>query len=294
MECKNCGTPLAEQANYCNHCGARVVNERLTLKKLWESLVSDVFGWDNKYFLTLRHLLVHPEKPLGTYVAGVRKRYVNPFTFFAIGAAVAVLIYNQFTEEYLSISQSLYEEQAVIYEEEGGATANDTTAKTQQKGELTEDGKPILKEEKIRQTQAEMNYKMQKLILKYFNIFSFLMLPLYAYIAFWVYGKPYNFAEHLYINAYIQGITFLFSAIVFLLSVFISPKGYLASLPITILYYTYAYGKLYQLNLGKSLLKIGRFLVVFTVVLLIFGILSVVLGIVLGLVLKQLGYDFNG
>lgn len=61
MNCKNCNTQIEETAKYCSNCGANVVIERLTIKKTWSEVVSDFFGWDNKYLVTTKERVVSPE-----------------------------------------------------------------------------------------------------------------------------------------------------------------------------------------------------------------------------------------
>ena len=275
MTCKNCKNNLASDFEFCNQCGAKVVKDRISLKLLIADLLSRVLGWDNKLFRTIKKLVTKPEDLFSDYISGVRKRYVNPFTFFAIGATTILLIFNQFTESYLSITNSNITEQ---FEEV--STINPTISNVE---------KPTLSKKAqarvdLKNTQVELNSQVQRFMLKYFNFISFLMLPFYALIAWLVYGKPYNFGEHLIINAYIQGFTFFINAIIFLISMVINPQLYLFGSLTTIIFYTYAYSRFYKLSIGKTLLRLLKFIGIMCV----FSIAIILLIIAITLIIKAL------
>ncbi len=252
MNCKNCHTTLTAEAKFCPNCGAKVVQERMTLKKLLSDIL-EALGYDSKFFVTLRRLIFSPEKPLGEYLAGVRKRYMNPFTFFAIGAAVALLIFDQFDKEYIALTGQMGEAQAGV----SGGSGADVPLKLS-------------------------NEVIQKTILKYFNLFSFLLLPAYTWVAFIVFGKPYNYGEHLVINAYLQGFSLMLTALFFLVSIFTFSGLYGFSFLLTIIYYSYTYARLYQHNVWQALFRLLKFIGV----LLLLAIALFLAGVVIGLLIR--------
>jgi len=132
----------------------------------------------------------------------------------------------------------------------------------------------------------ETNESTQKTILTYFSIFTFLLLPLYTLIAFWVFGKPHNYAEHLVINCYIHGVTFLITIICFLLGVFVTPHAFSLSLLAIIAYYLYVYARLNKYKLGTVIIKLFKFfavlLGVFLGVILICVIWAIIIAIIIG------------
>ena len=134
---------------------------------------------------------------------------------------------------------------------------------------LSEAEQKALEIEEMEREQLEMSMMAQEKILQNYNLFSFLLLPFYTLISFVVFGKPYNFTEHMVINAYIQGITFLASVVALLLSVLISPTIYSISLFSIVLYYLYAYAKLYHLSFGKSILKLLKFIGVMAIIMIL-------------------------
>ena len=122
---------------------------------------------------------------------------------------------------------------------------------------------------------------IQKSILKYFNIYSFALLPLYALIGFLVFGrKRNNYTEHLVINAYIQGLTFLSTILFFILTLFAFGEYYNFGIILTIIYYAYAYGRLYGLSFWKRVLFLLKFIGTSLVLLLISTLFLVLIGII--------------
>lgn len=96
MTCKNCNSQLKSEQLFCDNCGSKVIRKRITVKNLSSDLASNVFGWDNKFFLTLRMLILKPHVILKEYIEGARKKYMNPFTLLGLGAAIALFVFNFF------------------------------------------------------------------------------------------------------------------------------------------------------------------------------------------------------
>lgn len=115
---------------------------------------------------------------------------------------------------------------------------------------------------------------LNKFTLQYFNLFAFLFLIIYASLSKWTYPKPHNFGEHIVMNAYVYGFETYFSIIAFFLALVVHPSIYGYSLFTYFVYYLYCFGKLYKLSLGKSLLKLLRFLLGMAILFLIFTVIG--------------------
>lgn len=261
MICKNCKNPISEASKFCNNCGAKVITDRITVKGMLSDVSQNIFGWDNKFFLTIRKLIIAPQEILGEYLNGTRKKYTNPITFFAIGMALSIFIFNTFDEAYMNMTLETAKAQNEWFSENIGGQ---------------------FKSIKFQQESLERNEKLQKGFLKYFNLISLILLPLYAFIAFLVYRKPYNYAEHLTIVTYIQGLSFFVSSILFLIAINTSPYLYSISILFLMFFYCFAYGKLYRLTIGQSILKLIIFLVIPFAVLLLFGVVALAIVFVYG------------
>ncbi len=263
MKCKNCFTELKDESEYCPSCGAKIIRTRITFGLLYRDFFSNFMGWDNKFLQTLINLIIKPHVVISEYLDGVRKKYVAPFVFVAFGTALAMILFNIYSEEYIEASSSINDMQLEMMAE---LYKSNPDLKGDYEANLDN-----LKKDTI-ETQTSF--------LKYFNIFTFLFLPVYAFVSFLVFGwKKINFGEHLVINCYLQGISFFFTLIFFSLSLLISPKILSFSIFITIFYYLFAYGKLLKLSLFNIILKFFKFILV----LLGIGIIMVILGLIFGI-----------
>lgn len=268
MDCKNCQNNLTETSKYCNACGAKVVKERITVKRLLSDVSQNIFGWDNTYFFTIKALVLTPGHLLREYFDGTRKKYVNPFAFLTIGMAINLFSFNAFDTEFLSLMENTNRAQIEWF------------AKTL--------GGPYASAE-FQEKQLELSIDNSRFMLKYFNLLVVLLMPLYTFLAFLVYRKPYNYGEHLIVNSYVQGLSFLSTTVVFFVAILVHPAFYILTFLLLIFYYTYIYGKLYGLSKGQSVLKIIIFLGVLAGVFFSIFIVAVLITIAVVYILNRLG-----
>ena len=249
MNCKNCTLEINEKDSFCKACGAEIIKKRITLKSLFSNLLI-ALGWDSNFFITLRHLIYQPQIVLEEYINGTRKKYANPFSFFAIITAISLFTFSQYSEKFIQMSTDLRLQQTEVTET--SLTDKENEAKALQ----------IL--------GFESAHEFQEFQLKYYNIFSFIFLPMYTLIAFFVFGKPYNFGEHLVINTYLQSITTFLGFLLFLFSLLFEINMFGTGVMILpVFFYSFAYTKLYKLTFGKLVLKILKFVGVFIILMII-------------------------
>ncbi|MEM6298986.1 MAG: DUF3667 domain-containing protein [Bacteroidota bacterium] len=281
MNCKNCHSPLKEGDSYCANCGAKVIRERVTTKKLFSEFIENVFGWDNRYLVTFIAMVMRPQAVLGEYVDGVRKRYVNPFTFFVIGMTVTLILFNQFEKQYLELATRPIVAQIEAEEEAAGSKeAYESLLKKRQ----NPFSPGSTKEEVI-----EHNKKIQRWIVKYYNLLALLFMPFYALLAWLVFRKPLNYAEHLIAGLYIQGMTFWGTTVAFLVTLLTKADIFFFSLLFTVAYYLYAYARLYKLSTGKVVLSFFKFLGWLIAFALVFGVIVFGVGIAYAVLSGKLG-----
>jgi hypothetical protein len=91
MNCKNCGTALTSENNFCNSCGAKVIHNQLTLKNVFEDFSEQFLNYDNKFLQTFIALYKKPEDVLNGYITGTRKKYVNVLNYIALAVTVSGL-----------------------------------------------------------------------------------------------------------------------------------------------------------------------------------------------------------
>lgn len=265
MKCKNCQTELSTNCNYCMQCGAQVIKERITLKHLVSSL-TDALGWDNRFWVTLRDLTIRPHVVFEKYLGGTRKQYTNPFTFFAIGATLTVLLINFCFDDIERITAEATQMQNEAFY-----------------GSLESDFEPGSEQAELRKKRDDFAHKFFVFQFKYYYYVSFLFLPFLGLLSFWVFGKPCNYGEHLVINTFLGG----FLAVVGLVLmggalVFSAAWLFNGATVLTFFYYSYAYGKYYKLSFGGILLKILKFLGILSAIILVVGLVIGVIIIVNG------------
>jgi hypothetical protein len=264
INCKNCSFELNKQDSFCKACGAKVIRDRITIKSLFSNLLL-ALGWDSNFFTTLKHLLYKPQIVLKDYINGTRKKYADPFSFFAIILAISLLLFSHYSEEFMQMATDIGLEQTRITENKLTDNVNESK------------GLEMLGYK----SQAEFSQAIVKFQLQYYNLFAFFSLPIYTLIAFLVFRKPYNFGEHLVINTYLQSITTFLSVFLFLFSLLFGMNIF--GIGVSILpffYYCFAYKSLYKLTFVQLLLKVFKFigiLLLFMLIPLIMGIVSVVL-----------------
>ncbi len=263
MNCKNCNYEYNQKDNFCKECGAKIIRERVTIKKLFSNLL-DALGWDSNFFVTLRALLYKPQIVFKEYINGTRKKYANPFTFFAISLAISLFVFNQYSEQFIELSTNA----SFQYE------TNENSA--------PENIKNVNNKEIFGyKNQEEFSKAMVKLQMKYYNFYNFLILPLYTLIAFLVFRRPYNFGEHLIINTYLIGLLTFLGTLLFVFSLLTKINVFtIGPLILMFIYYLYSYSKLYELTFGQLLLKILKLiglLLLFMIITFIIGFFSIVI-----------------
>ncbi|WP_299311331.1 DUF3667 domain-containing protein [uncultured Aquimarina sp.] len=281
MECKNCKYTLIEKADYCQGCGAKIVTERLTVKGIFLEFLNKVFGWDNTYLRTFRTMVVAPDKVVKDYIGGVRKKFMPPFTFLLIGLTIATLVFNSFSDKYAEFSSGMFGENFYRLQFDSAKEKDDSLKNLENDEKAFED---FMKE------QIDSHKKMQGMLLKYFNLFAFLSMPMYTFIAFLVFGrKKYNYAEHLVVNSYIQGVTMIATTFLFIMALVIHPYIFSSGVLVAIFYYSFTYKRLCDLTLGRTLWKFIKFLLILITV---FVGISFSIGIILALLAKVFGLNF--
>ena len=233
MHCKNCETAMALDSNYCHNCGGRIIRNRLTLKNLFEHISETFFNYDNKLLRTIICLIKNPEDVIGSYVNGVRKKYVNPISFFGLSitlTGLSIFFIKKFYIQYLDFSSF-------------------------------SDG-----------YKNEASRKMTKNLasdsLEYSSLIYSGLIPVLALISFIIfYKKAYNFTEHIVLYLYSMSLFSLVSVIFGHLILIIVPSQYLlfsfAMYIIAFFYHCFLLKRVFELSISELVLKSILFLILF-------------------------------
>ncbi len=250
MNCRNCQKSLLPEDKFCSNCGAQVVTQKLTVKKVIHEFSERYLSFDNKFLTTFKTLFTHPEWVVNGYLEGLRIRYVNPITYLIIavtlsGINVYLMKKGYFGEiDYASMSGN-------------------------QKAPFD--------------TKEYMNS-----IYDYNSVMIFMGIPLLSLVSkivFYNY-KQFNYAEHnlIYFYTYSQTSILIVLSIPFILIFDIDYVYYsLISFVIMFGYHLFALKRIFQLSLKKIILKTLLFLPIgfalYILVSLVFG--TILLGYLL-------------
>ncbi|MEH6536322.1 MAG: DUF3667 domain-containing protein [Psychroserpens sp.] len=242
MNCKNCHTELIPDSDFCNRCGGKVIRNRLTVKNLFEHFSDTFFNYDNKLIRTFLDLFIRPEVVIEGYINGIRKRYVNPISYFGLAITLTglyILILDKFYPEAMDYSAFAFE------------------------------------------GQEEFQKKNASFIQEYMSLFMMLYIPIYALIArvTFVGLKKFNYTELIVVFLYWQSQLSIITAFIIVITAMFGVQQALLSmifLPFMILYAAYTFKRLYKLSFGKIILRtllflgvLGVFMVIITIIVMI-------------------------
>lgn len=245
MNCKNCKTELLELDDYCKSCGGRVIRKRLTFKNLFSHLSETFFNYDNKLLRTFICLFKIPEDVIAGYIDGVRKKYINPISFFGLAltlSGLSIFILKKFYIDYIDFS-GFYDGLNVPEDFMSNTTSNS---------------------------------------LEYNSLIYAFLIPLFALLSWIVFiNRKYNFTEHVII--YLYSISLWTIILVFLVQfvLFFIPDEYfffsLLSWPMMFLYHCYILKRIFKLSFGQLLLKALFFIALFLMSYFALSIVSVLI-----------------
>ena len=220
MDCKNCGTTLSSENNFCNSCGAKVIYNRLTLGNLFEDFREKFLDVDNKFLRTFISLFKRPDDVINGYIRGTRKKYINVINFIALAITVSGLqffILNKFFPDSMKFPDYVTKDNAI--------------------------GEQVMNS-----------------ILLYYTFWFIALIPIYALISKVVFKniKKYNYVEHIVIMGYTQShlsITLFIPVVILSMFGFNYFEYNYIFMTVMILYSAYCFKKLYELSLKRIIIK---------------------------------------
>ncbi len=238
--CLNCGMQFDEDDQNCRACGAKKIEERFTPKKVLNEAGERIFNIDNTFLRTFKDLFLRPQAVIGGFLAGLRKRYLNAFSYFTIAITISgfqVFVMKRFYPEVVS-----------------------------QMGVVDGKGNPI-------------SQILQDSIMEYQPVVMFATIPLLAFMGWLTFLtlKKHNYTEHFIIQLYSYSHLSILSALIGILSLVVRLNYVLFSLlsiPIYILYNMYVFKRLYLLSYKGIVLRSLFFLSILFVLYILLSVMA--------------------
>ncbi|WP_405369717.1 DUF3667 domain-containing protein [Nonlabens sp. Asnod2-A12] len=270
--CKNCADLIYAGKSHCSGCGAKWIENRITMKQVGNDFVDMYIGIDTKFARTFLDLFRKPEAVILGYMNGRRVNYMDAVRYmllalFVTGIYMFIMRSSGALDQYLQDFQSGWARQ--------GSHGNDAN-------------------------MIEFQRKTSDVIFDYLGIITLSSIPLLALIGritFW--GKRYfNFTEQIVFYLYTFAQITIATTPISLILLWISPEVFtywsFMTYPIMFIYNAYCYKKCFQLDLQTTILKsLIAVLVLSVMAILIFFLLIILTIITLLIADKVLGYDLS-
>jgi hypothetical protein len=234
--CLNCDQTVTQSQNFCANCGQPTPVHRFTTKHFLHEGFHAFTHADKGLFNLLKELLIRPGVVAREYIAGKRKKYFNPFTFFLILAAFYVFAGS------LKMASTHELDQTIPVQ-------------------IIQIKNPVAKQQAIDTYKRGMKAKL--FMTKYSNTVAMVAVPFFA-LLFWLiyYRKKYNYAEHLLANLlFVSFANLAFSVIVFPLQALLNGRHlewmiFLLGFILQWIYFVLAYGSFIEANSFWPRLKV--------------------------------------
>jgi hypothetical protein len=202
QSCLNCGVQIT--SNYCPDCGQENVNNRVSVRYLFQDIIDEFLKLDSKLFATLWALILRPGLLTREYNAGRRVRFIPPFKlYFTISAIYFLAFATLHTGDALRREM---ENRAASVDFRSSLRKMPTAVGNGQQQEV--EAKAVRMEGKFRKAMAQMTLWLTTNL----GTILFCMVPVTAIILtllYWRSGRLY--VEHLVFAVHNQCFQFLVS-----------------------------------------------------------------------------------
>jgi len=202
--------------------------QRITMQTISKYFLA-VFNLERGLLYTMKQLTIRPGQAISEFLfTEKRNKHIKPFNFLILAATVSTFITLKLMAQDINITGF-----------DVGVSKNDSLF--------------------LQKFISNLNYSIGK----YFNLILMLKIPFLAIGTYFLFKKnKFNFAEHLVINTYIYGyITVYVIFISFSVLLFSEQVGGIISV-LTLIYPIYVYIKLFEENIGMSIIKsIGAYMI---------------------------------
>ena len=269
--CLNCGGSLLKDQNFCPDCGQENHYKVVPLKQLFLDFLGDYFTFDSKFFRSIFPLVFKPGELTREFNAGHRVRFIHPLRLYVF---ISVIFFFA-----ISIDGDRPRLIGGAPESSGEAILDTVTLDLGGENDIRmarNDLKKMIKEEGIESildsAKAEGPYKrwMGSQVLRALtedpstvvdhllntsSAYIFVLMPAYALMLFLFFWKSQMlYIEHLIFSFHVHSFFFLFEVVWILADrlIYDFGMGYIPPI-ITTIYLTFAFSKVYEKPILKSL-----------------------------------------
>lgn len=245
-DCLNCGAEVKD--TYCPSCGQPNYETRESFRHIMTHFLTDYLHLDEKFFSSLKHLLLKPGFLTNKYNSGQRTKYVHPFRLYIFITIVFFIIQSTGkpiktpkkladvvdTSQLDSTEQQEYNDINLQYSEFDSFNVDTSVEQYLAKQELLPDSakdsyiQSYFRKKEILAKQQDFN--LNEKIMENFkhNIpkMMFLMLPLYALILYVLFRKKkLYYVEHFYHAVFLHSF-FYITKLIFIIPDRLLPEAY--------------------------------------------------------------------
>jgi hypothetical protein len=253
VNCKNCNKALKDTQKFCDDCGAKVIQNRLTPKILATQVNEQFISIDNKFLRTFIDLFKKPEAVIDGYIHGTRKKYIDVLQYFAISLTIAgfqVFLMLTFFKDGLDFNSEFLDK---IAQSPGN------------------ENNPFLN------TSFEDSSKYQGLI----YIFTLPFSAFSTWFAYYIVGdKRYNFTEHFVLNIYYSAQTIIVISFISIIFLIFGVNYLVASFILTLPMFIYLAIVLHRVFKDRFWESFAKFILTMTIYIITFSLVGVLFAIV--------------
>ncbi len=82
--CKNCNSLIYAGKTYCSDCGAKWIENQITMRNVANDFSDMYLGWDNKFLITFLDLFRSPGQVINGYINGHRGKYLEAVRYILL------------------------------------------------------------------------------------------------------------------------------------------------------------------------------------------------------------------
>lgn len=210
--CLNCDTKL--EGRFCHKCGQKHINPNVTVKQLLHQFTEEFFTFDNRFFKTLKPLLLSPGRVTRDYNGGKRARYMPLLKLYLFVSFTLFLLMPYGTVVRINVSDAKPAAQPPI-EKTSAQPQLENKVEVQPKIKPKAEPKPEARSE----TKNVLNWigdkvssknpeALRKKIIAHFPHMMFLLMPFLALLLKMFYRRNDNLKDNLYTHHLVFSVHF--------------------------------------------------------------------------------------